>query len=69
MAIPLPPYITESNGNASIFPILKSRKSLSLLNFVWDMKFHFLHMKFDEVESTLKDPGTINGNVKNLSKS
>jgi hypothetical protein len=33
------------------------------------MKFYFLHMKSNEVGTTLKHPETINGNVKNLSKS
>jgi hypothetical protein len=32
------------------------------------MKFYFLHIKSDEVGTTLKHPETINGNVKNLSK-
>jgi hypothetical protein len=32
------------------------------------MKFYFLHMKSDEVGTTLKRPETINGNVINLSK-
>jgi hypothetical protein len=32
------------------------------------MKFYFLHIKFDEVGTTLKHLETINGNVKNLSK-
>jgi hypothetical protein len=32
------------------------------------MKFYFLHMKSDEVGTTLKHPETIKGNVKNLSK-
>ena len=54
----------ESGGN---FAILKYYKILSLLNFEWDLKFYFLHMKFDEVGTTLKHPETINGNVKNLS--
>jgi hypothetical protein len=58
----------ESSGNVPILPILKSRKSLSLLNFEWDLKFYFLHMKSNEVGTTLKHPETINGNVKNLSK-
>ena len=55
----------ETNGN---FVILKSWKLVSLLNFEWDLKFYFLHMKFDEVDTTLKHPETINGNVKNLGK-
>jgi hypothetical protein len=55
----------ESSGNIAI---LKSRKLLSLLNFEWDLKFYFLHMKSNEVGTTLKHPETINGNVKNLSK-
>ena len=46
----------------------KILKRLSLLNSEWDMKFHFLHMKSDEVGTTLKHPETINGNVKTLSK-
>jgi hypothetical protein len=57
----------ESNENVAIPPILKSQKLLSP-NFEWDMKFHFLHMKFDEVGITLKHLETIKGNVKNLSK-
>ena len=44
------------------------KKLLSLLNFEWDLNFYFLHMKFDEVGTTLKHPETINGNVQNLSK-
>jgi hypothetical protein len=40
----------------------------SLLDFEWDMKFYFLHIKSGEVGTTLKHPETINGNVKNLSK-
>ena len=43
-------------------------KILSLLNFEWDKKFYFLHLKSDEVRTTLKHPETINGNVKNSSK-
>jgi hypothetical protein len=31
------------------------------------MKFYFLHIKSDEVGTTLKHPETINDNVKNLS--
>ena len=58
----------ESNENVAIPSILKSSKLLSLLNFEWDMKFYFLHMKSDEVGTTLKHSETINGNVKNLSK-
>ena len=50
------------------FVILKSWKLLRLLNFEWDLKFYFLHMKSDEVGITLKHSKTINGNVKNLSK-
>jgi hypothetical protein len=38
------------------------------MNFEWDLKFYFLHMKSNEVGTTLKHPETINGNVKNLSK-
>jgi hypothetical protein len=58
----------ESSGNIAILPFLKSCKLLSLLNFAWDLKFYFLHMKSNEVGTTLKHPETINGNVKNLSK-
>jgi hypothetical protein len=59
----------ESNGNATILPTLKSRKLLNnLLNSEWDIKFYFLHIKSNEVGTTLKHPETINGNVKNLSK-
>ena len=54
----------EIDGN---FAILKSLKFLSPLNFEWDLKFYFLHMKFDEAGTNLKHPETINGNVKNLS--
>ena len=43
-------------------------KLVRLLNSEWDMKFYFLHMKSDEVGTTLKHLETINGNVKNLSK-
>ena len=39
-----------------------------MLNFEWDMKLYFLHMKANEVGTTLKNPKTINGYVKNLSK-
>jgi hypothetical protein len=39
-----------------------------VLNFEWDLKFYFLHMKSNEVGTTLKHLETINGNVKNLSK-
>jgi hypothetical protein len=59
----------ESNENVAIPSILKSSKLLSLLNFEWDMKLYFLHMKSDEIGTTLKHPKAINGNVKNLSKS
>jgi hypothetical protein len=38
----------------------------SLLDFEWDMKFYFLHIKSDKVGTTFKHPETINGNVKNL---
>ena len=58
----------ESSGNIAIFPFFKSWKLLSLLNFEWDLKFYFLHMKSNKVGTTLKHPETINGNVKNLSK-
>jgi hypothetical protein len=58
----------ESNENVAILPILKSKKLSSLLNFECDIKFYFLHMKYDEVGTTLKHPEIINGNVKNLSK-
>ena len=44
-------------------------KLSSLLNSKWAMKFYFLRMNSDEVGTTLKHPETINGNVKNLSKS
>ena len=53
----------ESNGNVAI---LNPLKLLSLLNSKWDLKFYFLHIKFDKVGTTLKHPETINGNVKNL---
>ena len=43
-------------------------KLLSLLNFEWDLKFYFLHMKSNEVGTTLKHPNTVNGNIKKLSK-
>jgi hypothetical protein len=58
----------ESNRNIAILPILKSQKLLSLLNFEWDLKFYFLHMKSNEVGTTLKHSETINGIVKKLSK-
>ena len=58
----------ETSGNVAILPILKSLKLLSLLSFEWDLKFYFLHMKSNEVGTTLKHLETINGNVKNLSK-
>ena len=61
----IPSYMIESGGN---FAILKSWKLLSLLNFEWDLKFCVLHMKSDEVGTTLKHIETINHNVKNLSK-
>ena len=35
-------------------------KTVSLLNFEWDLKLYFLHMKSDEVGTTLKHPKTIN---------
>jgi hypothetical protein len=38
--------------------ILKTVKSAG---FEWDMKFYFLHMKSNEVGTTLKHPETING--------
>jgi hypothetical protein len=38
------------------------------MNFEWDLKFFFLHIKSNEVGTTLKHPETINGNVKKLSK-
>jgi len=41
---------------------------MEMLNYEWDMKFYFIHIKSDEVGATLKHLGTINGNVKNLSK-
>ena len=61
----IPSYMIESGGN---FATLKSWKLLSLLNFEWDLKFYLLHIKSDEVGTTLKHSETINGNVKNLSK-
>ena len=64
-AHPIPSYIIESSGNVAI---LKSQKLLSLLNFEWDLKFHFLHMNFDEVRTTLKHTETINGNAKSLNE-
>jgi len=41
---------------------------LSLLNFGWDVKFYFLHVRLDEVGTHLKYLETINDNIKNLSK-
>ena len=41
---------------------------LKIAKFTEDMKFYFLHMESNEVETTLKHPETINGNVKNLLK-
>ena len=64
-ANPIPSYLIKSSG---IVEILKSWKLLSLLNSKRDLKFYFLHMKSDEVGTTLKHPEAINGNVKNLSK-
>jgi hypothetical protein len=58
----------ESSGNATILPTLESLKLLSLLNYEWHMKFYFLHMKSNEVGTTLKHSETIDGNVKILSK-
>jgi len=58
----------ESIGNLAILPTLKSSKLLSLLKFEWGLKLYFLHIKFNEVGTTLKHPKTINGNFKNLSK-
>ena len=55
----------ESSGNVSI---LKTRKLLSLFNFEWDLKFYCLHMKSNEVGTTVKHPEPIDGNVKNISK-
>jgi len=43
-------------------------KLLSLLDFEWDLKFYFLHMKSNEVRTTLKHPESFHRNVKNLSK-
>ena len=42
--------------------ILKTVKSV---NFEWDKKFYILHLKSDEVGTSLKHPETINGNDKN----
>ena len=67
-ANPIPPYMIESSGNATILLTPKSSKLLSLLDCKWAMKFYFLDMKSNEVGTTLKHLGTINGNVKNLSK-
>ena len=44
----------------------KILKLLSMLNYEWDLRFYFLHMKSDEVGTTLKHPKTINGNAKKL---
>ena len=38
------------------------------MNYKWDLKFYFLHMKFNAVGITLKHPETMKSNVKNLSK-
>ena len=46
--------------------ILEILKLLSLLNFEWDLKFYFLHMKYNEVGTTLKHCETINGNVSDI---
>ena len=54
----IPSYMIGTDGNLW--------KLLSLLNFEWDLKFYFSHMKSDEVRITRKHPETINGNVKNL---
>ena len=43
-------------------------KNIFPLNFEWDLKFYFLHMKSDNIGTTLKHPETINGNFKNLSE-
>ena len=43
-------------------------KNVKSVNFEWDQKFYFLHLKSDDVGTTLKHPETINGDVKNLSK-
>jgi hypothetical protein len=42
--------------------------NLEVLKTVKSAEFYFLHMKSNEVGTTLKHPETINGNVKNLSK-
>jgi hypothetical protein len=42
---------------------LESLKLLSLLNFEWDMKLYFLHMKSDEAGTTLKHHETINNTL------
>jgi hypothetical protein len=47
---------------------LKILKLFSPLNSEWDIKLYFLHMKSNEVGTTLKHPETTNGNVKNLRK-
>ena len=39
-----------------------------MLNFEWDKKLYFLHLKSNEVGTILKHPETINGNVKKISK-
>jgi len=41
---------------------------LLLLDFEWDPKFYFIHMKSNEVGTTLKHLESINGIVKNLLK-
>ena len=43
-------------------------KLISLLDFKWNIKFYFLHMKSNEAGTTLKHPESFHGNVKNLSK-
>jgi hypothetical protein len=63
---PIASYVIESSGNTTILSTLNPKKNL--LNFEWDMKFYFIHMKSDGVGTTLKHPKTMNGNVKNLNK-
>ena len=49
-------------------PILESSELLSIKDFEWDLKFYFLQVKSNEVETTLKHPESFHGNVENLSK-
>ena len=56
----------KSDGNIAITQSWNPEKLIRLLDFEWDLKFYFLHMKSNEVGTTLKHPESFHGNVKNL---